>query len=130
MQVSEKRLLASIHDVAPCFESQVDRLADLIEARLGPARYAMLVVPDHWGRAPLAEARGFQARLRAWADSGVEMFVHGWFHRDTAEHKSTRIGRGAHAKRELIVHPSIGQKSAERVGLRCHVVGHWPVEFV
>ena len=62
MQVSEKRLLASIHDVAPCFESQVDRLADLIEARLGPARYAMLVVPDHWGRAPLAEARGFQAR--------------------------------------------------------------------
>jgi predicted deacetylase len=89
MQVSEKRLLASIHDVAPCFESQVDRLADLIEARLGPARYAMLVVPDHWGRAPLAEARGFQARLRAWADSGVEMFVHGWFHRDTAEHKGT-----------------------------------------
>ena len=47
----------------------------------------MLGVPDHWGRAPLAEARGFQARLRAWADSGVEMFVHGWFHRDTAEHK-------------------------------------------
>jgi len=87
MRASEKRLLASIHDVAPCFESQVDRLADLIDARLGPARYAMLVVPDHWGRAPLSQARGFQGRLRAWADSGVEMFVHGWFHRDTAEHK-------------------------------------------
>lgn len=86
MPVSEKRLLASIHDVAPCFESEVDRLSDLIEARLGPARYAMLVVPDHWSRAPLSQAPAFQARLRAWAASGIEMFVHGWFHRDTAEH--------------------------------------------
>ena len=27
------RLLASIHDVAPCFEGQVDRLADVIEGK-------------------------------------------------------------------------------------------------
>jgi predicted deacetylase len=100
MQVSEpvsaKRLLASIHDVAPCFESQVDRLADLIEARLGPARYAMLVVPDHWGRAPLSAAPAFQARLRAWAESGIEMFVHGWFHRDTAEHQGAASFKARH----------------------------------
>ena len=46
----------------------------------------MLVVPDHWGTSPLADDRAFRARLRNWSDRGVEMFVHGWYHRDTAEH--------------------------------------------
>jgi uncharacterized protein len=96
MPASERRLLASIHDVAPCFEGEVDRLADLIDARLGPARYAMLVVPDHWGRAPLSQAPAFRARLRAWAECGVEMFVHGWFHRDTAEHNGASSFKARH----------------------------------
>lgn len=81
-----KRLLASIHDVGPRFEAEVDQLADLLEARLGSARFAMLVVPDHWGQHPLALDRAFQLRLREWADRGIEMFVHGWYHRDLAEH--------------------------------------------
>lgn len=81
-----KRLLASIHDVGPGSEAAVDILAELFDRRLGAARFAMLVVPDHWGRAPLKAAPQFQARLRAWSDAGVEMFVHGWFHRDLAEH--------------------------------------------
>ncbi|AXB76554.1 DUF2334 domain-containing protein [Novosphingobium sp. P6W] len=96
MPASEKRLLTSIHDVAPCFESEVDRLADLIEARLGPARFAMLVVPDHWGRAPLSQATAFQARLRGWAERGVEMFVHGWFHRDTAQYQGAAGFKAKH----------------------------------
>lgn len=48
----------------------------------------MLVVPDHWGEAPLLRAPAFQARLRRWADRGVEMFVHGWSHRDDSAHIS------------------------------------------
>lgn len=79
-------LLASIHDVGPRFESEVDRLADLISAELDGPRFAMLVVPDHWGLAPLGEAAAFRARLRRWAEDGVEMFVHGWFHKDMARH--------------------------------------------
>lgn len=82
-----KRLLASIHDVGPGFEREVEQLAALLERRLGSPRFAMLVVPDHWGRHPLASAPAFKARLRAWSDAGVEMFVHGWFHRDYAEHR-------------------------------------------
>lgn len=78
-----KRLLASIHDVSPRFEGEVDRLADRLAPFVGQ-RLAMLVVPDHWGSAPLTPA--FGARLRAWADAGVEMFVHGWFHRDDSAH--------------------------------------------
>ncbi len=81
-----KRLLASIHDVGPRFEREVEQLAALLTDLLGRPRFAMLVVPDHWGAAPLAQAPAFQRRLREWADAGVEMFVHGWFHQDRAEH--------------------------------------------
>ena len=79
-----RRLLASIHDVGPKFEGQVDRLVDLLQRHVGEAKFAMLVVPDHWDEAPLSAAPAFQARLRRWADAGVEMFLHGWRHRDDA----------------------------------------------
>jgi len=42
----------------------------------------MLVIPDHWRGAPVAGNDAFQRRLRAWSDAGIEMFVHGWSHRD------------------------------------------------
>ncbi|MEJ2459876.1 MAG: polysaccharide deacetylase family protein, partial [Novosphingobium sp.] len=50
-------------------------------------RFAMLVVPDHWGANPLQADRAFCRRLRGWSESGVEMFVHGWFHKDKAHHR-------------------------------------------
>lgn len=82
-----RKLLCSIHDVGPLFEREVDVLAELFDQHLGGGRFAMLVVPDHWGRAPISQDQAFQRRLRAWSDAGVEMFVHGWFHRDLAEHR-------------------------------------------
>ncbi|KHK91985.1 polysaccharide deacetylase [Novosphingobium malaysiense] len=91
-----KRLLASIHDVGPGFDRQVEQLCALLDLRLGGPRFAMLVVPDHWGQHPLRQDRPFQAKLRAWSDAGVEMFVHGWFHRDTAEHSGTASFKARH----------------------------------
>lgn len=82
----DKLLLGSIHDVGPRFEGEVDRLVDLLSRELGGPRFAMLVVPDHWGLAPLGQAAAFRTRLRSWAEQGVEMFVHGWFHKDMAQH--------------------------------------------
>lgn len=79
-----KRLLASIHDVSPRFEGEVGRLLDRLAPFVG-RRLAMLVVPNHWGDAPITSA--FGARLRSWADEGIEMFVHGWFHRDDSAHR-------------------------------------------
>ncbi len=79
-----RRLLASIHDVSPRFEREIDLLAERLDRRLGAARFAMLVVPDHWDAAPLSADKAYQARLRGWADAGVEMFLHGWRHLDTA----------------------------------------------
>lgn len=91
-----RRLLASIHDVGPGFERQVEQLCTLLEARLGGPRFAMLVVPDHWGQHPLRDAQAFQSRLRAWSDAGIEMFVHGWFHRDAAEHSGVAQFKARH----------------------------------
>lgn len=91
-----KTLLASIHDVSPKFEGAVDALADRLAGHLGGLRLAMLVVPDHWGEAPIGAGTPFAARLRAWADAGVEMFVHGWFHRDTATHRGADAWRARH----------------------------------
>jgi predicted deacetylase len=78
-------LLASIHDVSPRFEGEVSRLRDLLAPHVGD-RIAMLVVPNHWGDAPIVPGSPFATRLRVWADSGAEIFLHGYFHRDLSRH--------------------------------------------
>ena len=80
------RLLASIHDVSPRFESAIALLHDRLEGLLGSPRFAMLVVPDFWNAARLSPRSAFAARLRAWSDRGVEIFLHGWSHRDEKAH--------------------------------------------
>jgi predicted deacetylase len=81
----DRLLLASIHDVSPRFESEVDGLADLLRSHVGH-RIALLVVPNHWGDAPIVPGSPFAARLRRWAEAGLEIFLHGFFHRDEARH--------------------------------------------
>jgi uncharacterized protein len=85
IMTSPRLLLASIHDVSPRFAGEVDRLVHLLQPHVGN-RVAMLVVPNHWGDAPLIAGSGFASKLRAWADAGVEMFLHGYFHHDEARH--------------------------------------------
>jgi uncharacterized protein len=81
-------LLASIHDVSPRFENEVDKLADLLRFHVGD-RIALLVVPNHWGDAPIVPGSPFAARLRLWVEAGFEIFLHGFFHRDEARHVAT-----------------------------------------
>lgn len=91
-----RRLLVSIHDVSPEFEPAVDQLyAQLTRLVRGPL--TMLVVPDFWRKAPLAGAPAYRAKLRAWADAGVEMLLHGWSHRDeTAHHRGAASWKARH----------------------------------
>jgi predicted deacetylase len=84
----DRLLLGSIHDVSPRFEGEVDRLIDMLAAHVG-SRIAMLVVPNHWGDAPIVPGSPFASRLRGWADAGMEMFLHGLFHRDQTRHERT-----------------------------------------
>ena len=84
-RLAERLLLASIHDVSPRFEGEVDRLIDMLRPHVGD-RIAMLVVPNHWGDAPIIAGSPFAKRLRGWAEMGTEVFLHGYFHRDQAKH--------------------------------------------
>jgi predicted deacetylase len=70
---------------------------DLLGAHVG-GRLAMLVVPNHWGEAPIRAGSPFATRLRAWADEGIEMFLHGFYHRDEAGHE----GAGNRLKARLM----------------------------
>lgn len=81
-------LLTSIHDVSPRFEIEVNQLADMLAPHVGE-RIAMLVVPNHWGDAPIVAGSAFARRLRGWAEAGLEIFLHGYFHRDTVRHGKT-----------------------------------------
>jgi uncharacterized protein len=83
---AERVLLASIHDVSPRFETEVDLLIELLRPHVGE-QMAMLVVPNHWGDAPIVSASPFAARLRRWAEAGTEIFLHGYFHRDEKRHR-------------------------------------------
>ena len=53
----------------------------------GEHRLAMLVVPDHWRGNTVRTASPFAQKLRRWSDAGVEMILHGWSHRDDADHE-------------------------------------------
>jgi hypothetical protein len=79
-------LLASVHDVSPRFESEIDALVERLE-RSVDNRIAMLVVPNHWHASPIIPGSPFATRLRRWADQGIEMFLHGFFHRDEARYE-------------------------------------------
>lgn len=95
-ETKPKRLIASIHDVHPGSLDPVERLAERYERHLGEANYAMLVVPDHWGRNAWGGNTAFAAKLRGWAERGIEMFVHGWFHQDRSEHTGVAALKAKH----------------------------------
>lgn len=82
----ERLLLASVHDVSPRFEGEVDRLLAILSPHVGN-RVAMLVVPNHWGDAPIVPGSQFAGRLRRWTEEGAEIFLHGYFHRDQSSYR-------------------------------------------
>ena len=83
--MAARRLFASVHDVGPRFEREIDRLLDVLQAHVD-SRIALFVVPNHWGESPIIPASPFAAKLRGWADAGFEIFLHGYFHRDSTSH--------------------------------------------
>jgi predicted deacetylase len=76
--VRTRTLLVSIHDVAPPLERRVQELWELCRVRgIVPA---LLVVPNWHGDAPLEGAPDFTRWVRACADQGAEVFLHGERH--------------------------------------------------
>lgn len=77
----DRKLLVSVHDATP---RHFDRLRAIDEwlARRGVDSYSMLVVPNFWYEWPLASHPGFAGWLRDRASAGVEMMLHGYYHKD------------------------------------------------
>src|ERR1700677_1747309 len=71
-------LLVSIHDVTPALAPRVEALWAL--ARERGVTPALLVVPNWHGRWPLGEHPEFVRWVRARADEGAEIFLHGERH--------------------------------------------------
>jgi uncharacterized protein len=75
-----KSLVVSLHDVSPLTRSLCERiLLDLSE--LGVHQVSLLIIPNHHGRAPIAESSSFQRWLMREVDEGHEPVLHGYFHR-------------------------------------------------
>ncbi|MCB9519430.1 MAG: polysaccharide deacetylase family protein [Myxococcales bacterium] len=85
---SARYIVPCVHDVTPRHFDRLRRIHDLLETVGIGSRYAMLVVPDFWREWPLLEHPEFCAWLRARADEGVEMLLHGFTHRDESAHTS------------------------------------------
>lgn len=83
---SESRVLVCVHDVTPRHAERLARIHAMLAEHGVGARYSMLVVPNFWGEWPLDADGAFASWLRARADEGVEMILHGYYHRDTTEH--------------------------------------------
>ena len=71
-------LLVSIHDVTPAFATNVGELWEMC-LRVGVTP-ALLVVPDWHGQWPLEEYSEFVAWVRARAENGAEIVLHGERH--------------------------------------------------
>jgi len=79
-----------VHDVTPAHLPRLERIDAQLQ-RLGVgSRYTMLVVPDFHRRAALAGSPDFARWLRARADAGVEMLLHGFYHVDESRHRGAR----------------------------------------
>ena len=87
-------LLASIHDVSPRFEGEVDRLAICCSHMSAPRRDARCARP--LGRCADLAGSASPPDCGHWADAGVEMFLHGWFHHDDGHEGRRAVSRHSH----------------------------------
>jgi predicted deacetylase len=94
----EKRLILCLHDVSPRDFNRILEIDRFYEDVGAGANYAMLLVPNFWNEWPVEKHREFISWLRERASAGVEMFLHGFYHRDTTPPEQRSLGvKIAHA---------------------------------
>jgi predicted deacetylase len=126
-------LLVSIHDVTPALAPRVEALWALCRTR--GVTPALLVVPNWHGQWPLAEHPEFVRWVRARADDGAEIFLHGERHDEVGSPRSVGDSWRAFNKtaREGEFLTLEGPAARERIdrGLALFArLGLWPVGFV
>lgn len=88
-----KRLMVSLHDVAPSTAEQSRRWLELLEARA--LRASLLVVPGTWHGANLHSSASFLEWLRQAEANGHEIVLHGWSHTRSTRPTGARGAVGA-----------------------------------
>lgn len=88
----ERRLIVSLHDVAPPFEDEIRAQLDALAA-VGVHRCVLKVVPNWHGEHPLDDAAGLVELLRAQVAGGSELVLHGYGHRPRGPMRGTAIAR-------------------------------------
>lgn len=76
----QRRVIVSLHDVAPPFEAAIRQQIELLEA-IGVRRLVLKVVPNWHGAYPLQDAPTLVALLRAQHEAGNQLVLHGYEHR-------------------------------------------------
>ena len=126
-------VLLSIHDVTPAWESQVAALWEMCRAR--GATPALLVVPNWHGEWPLRASPAYVRWIRARADEGAEVFLHGERHDEVGSKRSWRDSQRAFGKtnREgeflTLDHDAASERIARGVAL-FDALGLSPIGFV
>ena len=82
------QLLITIHDVAPPLMPRVARLWDLCATR--KVKPGLLVVPDWHGSSPIENDANCVSWIRARADEGAEVFLHGERHDEVGSPRAWR----------------------------------------
>jgi predicted deacetylase len=72
-------VVVSLHDVAPCNQQVTSRIISELSAH-GVRVCSVLVVPDYHHEGLFARHGAFVTWLRALADDGHEIVIHGYFH--------------------------------------------------
>lgn len=83
-----KQILVCVHDASPKHMERLHRIDAMLQRVGVGARYSMLVVPDFWGEWPMQDDAAYCNWLRGRAADGVEMILHGFYHRDTSTHEA------------------------------------------
>lgn len=77
---AQRRVIVSLHDVAPPFEAAIRQQIELL-AEIGVRRLVLKVVPNWHGAYPLHDSPTFAALLRAQYQAGSQLVLHGLEHR-------------------------------------------------
>ncbi|GAC1658329.1 MAG: DUF2334 domain-containing protein [Gemmatimonadaceae bacterium] len=127
------RIVLAIHDVTPALELEVRALWSL-SVRRG-VRPALFVVPDWHGEWPIERHPRFVHWLRARADEGAEVFLHGERHDEAGSRRrwldSLRaVGRSRGEGEFLTLGATQARERIERGASRLRRSGLDPIGFV
>lgn len=130
---SAASLLISVHDVTPALERPVRTLWSLCRAL--DVVPALLVVPNWHGASPLAARPDFVEWLRACAQDGAEMVLHGERHDEAGLPRGWRdslraMGRTAREGEFLTLHQEEAASRIDRGLTALRSLGIEPMGFV